>query len=67
MYNIEDTTKVVAGIDVGKASLDVSVNAGSVRRYSNTPVGIIELLKWLKSEEVSLRYVSRPEGMKEGW
>lgn len=61
MYIIEDATKVVAGIDVGKARLDVSVNAGSLRRFSNTPSGIVELLKWLKSEEVVLA-VCEPTG-----
>ncbi len=53
--------KVVAGIDVGKASLDVSVDAGSVRRFSNTHSGIGELLDWLKSEEVVLA-VCEPTG-----
>ena len=61
MYIIEDTAKVVAGIDVGKARLDVSVNAGSVRRFSNTVAGIVELLKWLKSEEV-VEAVYEPTG-----
>lgn len=29
--------KVVAGIDVGKTSLDVSMSAGPVRRFDHTP------------------------------
>ena len=61
MYIIEDTTRVVAGIDVGKASLDVSVNAGSVSRFPNSQVGIVKLLKWLKSEEVVVA-VCEPTG-----
>ena len=61
MYITGDATKVVAGIDVGKANLDVSVNAGSVRRFANTEVGIVELLKWLKGEEVVLA-VCEPTG-----
>ena len=54
--------KVVAGIDVGKASLDVSVDAGSVRRFSNTHSGIGELLDWLKSEGVVLAVCEPTEG-----
>ena len=61
MYITGDATKVVAGIDVGKANLDVSVNAGSVRRFANTDAGIVELLNWLKSEEVVLA-VCEPTG-----
>ena len=61
MYITGDATRVVAGIDVGKANLDVSVNAGSVRRFANTEAGIVELLKWLKSEEVDLA-VCEPTG-----
>ena len=32
--------KVAAGIDVGKAQLDVSVAAGAVRRFANSAAGI---------------------------
>ena len=39
--------KVVAGIDVGKASLDVSVSAGAVRRFDNTAEGLTALVAWL--------------------
>ena len=31
--------KVMAGMDVGKASLDGSVSAGPVPRFANTPAG----------------------------
>ena len=40
--------KVVAGIDVGKSSLDVSVSAGRVCRFDNTPAGISALVGWLE-------------------
>lgn len=42
--------KVMAGIDVGKRSLDVSVAAGRVRRFDNTPAGLTALVGWLESE-----------------
>lgn len=61
MYIIENAMKVVAGIDVGKAILDVSVNGGSVRRFSNSQGGITELLEWLKSQEVVVA-VCEPTG-----
>ena len=36
---------VVAGIDVSKATLDVSVSEGPVRRFENSRRGIRSLLK----------------------
>ena len=42
--------KVVAGIDVGKESLDVSVSACPVRRFDNISEGITDLLQWLQSK-----------------
>ena len=66
MYIIEDTTRVVAGIDVGKARLDVSVNAGSVSRFPNSQAGIVELLKWLKSEDVVLAICEPTGGYERG-
>ena len=45
--------KVVAGIDVGKTCLDVSVSAGPVRRFDNTPAGIAALVGWLESQGVT--------------
>ena len=41
---------IVAGIDVGKASLDVSVAEGSVNRFDNTMEGISKLLKHLAEQ-----------------
>ena len=41
---VGDVQKVVAGIDVGKRQLDVSVAAGPVKRFENTAAGITELL-----------------------
>ena len=40
--------EVVAGIDVGKVSLDVSVSEGPVLRFDNTEKSITRLLKHLK-------------------
>ena len=53
--------RVVAGIDVGKRNLDVSVNTGRPRRFANTEAGIARLLAWLKSQEVVLA-VCEPTG-----
>lgn len=61
MYTKHKTMRVVAGIDVGKFNLDVSVDGGRVRRFSNSRNGIIELLSWLMSEEVAV-VVCEPTG-----
>ena len=45
---------VVAGIDVGKASLDVSVAEGPVVRFNNTAVGLTRLLKHLRALDVTM-------------
>ena len=46
--------KVVVGVDVGKANLDVSVSEGSVLRLDSTKVGITKLLKYLGDHDVTL-------------
>ena len=56
-----DVQKVVAGIDVGKRQLDVSVAAGPVKRFENTAAGITELLTWLADQGVTLA-VCEPTG-----
>ena len=53
--------RVVAGIDVGKSNLDVSVSGGSVRRFSNSQDGILKLLNCLRREEVEVA-VCEPTG-----
>ena len=45
--------KVVAGIDVGKTTLDGSVSAGRVRRFANTPSGRTALVGWLERHGVT--------------
>ena len=62
LYITHKTKRVIAGIDIGKESLDVSVNAGRVRRFSNTPSGIVKLLNWLRSEEVEVAVCERTGG-----
>ena len=57
----EDEMKIVAGIDVGKASLEVSVSAGPVRSFDNTAAGVIGLREWLASQGVTL-VVYEPTG-----
>ena len=44
---------IVAGIDVSKASLDVSISAGPVRRFANTPEGIADLVQWLETSGIA--------------
>ena len=40
-------SRAMAGIDVGKGQLDVSVDQGRVRRFANTAAGVGELAEWL--------------------
>ncbi len=44
----------VAGIDVGKANLDVSVSGGSVVRFDNTTAGITKLINHLNDQDTAL-------------
>jgi transposase len=53
--------KVAAGIDVGKAELDVSIATGSVRRFANSTAGITALVGWVKAEGVTVA-VCEPTG-----
>lgn len=46
--------KQVAGIDVGKNILDVSVSGRSLQRYENTTAGIQRLIKHLQQIQVEL-------------
>ena len=52
---------VVAGIDVGKAHLDVSVSGGPVLRFDNTATGITKLRKHLQEHDTTLA-VCEPTG-----
>ena len=45
---------MVAGIDVGKANLDVSVSGGPVLRFDNTATGITKLRKYLQEHDTTL-------------
>ena len=45
---------VTAGVDVGKASLDVSISEGPVIRFDNTVKGIGKLLKHLKAQDATV-------------
>ena len=45
---------ITAGVDVGKASLDVSMSEGSVIRFDNTVKGIGKLLKHLKEQDAAV-------------
>ena len=44
----------VAGIDVGKANLDVSVSGGQVVRFDNTTAGITKLIEHLSDQDTAL-------------
>ena len=52
---------IVAGIDVGKWRLDVSVPQGPVRSFDNTPEGIAALASWVASRGAS-EAVCEPTG-----
>lgn len=52
---------IVAGIDVGKWRLDVSVAQGPVRGFANTPEGIAALLEWIANHDAS-EAVCEPTG-----
>ena len=47
-------SQVMAGIDVGKGQLDVSVDQGKVRCFANTPAGVEELAECLGAYEQPL-------------
>ena len=53
--------EVVAGIDVGKTQLDVSVGSGAVQRFENSRAGITALVRWLKAAGVTVA-VCEPTG-----
>ena len=57
----EATMGRVAGIDVGKASLDVSLAGGPVRQFANTAEGRLPLLQWLGQQAVTVA-VCEPTG-----
>ena len=44
-------SRAMAGIDVGKGQLDVSVDGCKARRFANTPAGVAGLAQWLCSWE----------------
>ena len=45
---------VVAGIDVGKDSLEVWSGDGPAKRFDNSTAGISVLVDWLKEQDVSV-------------
>ena len=46
-------SKRVAGIDVGKQDVAVSVARGPVRRFPNTEAGLIAMLAWVRGQAVT--------------
>ena len=52
---------VVAGIDVGKVSLEVCVDDDPAKRFDNSAAGINVLVEWLKAKDVSVA-VCEPTG-----
>ncbi len=46
-------TKRVAGIDVGKRDVAVSVARGPVRRFPNTAAGLTAMLAWVRGQAVT--------------
>ena len=53
--------ETVAGIDVGKTSLDVALADGAGRQFANTPAGRAALTPWLAAASVT-RVVCEPTG-----
>lgn len=51
MEQLKRNTKI-AGIDVGKHSLDVAIHGGEATKVANDKVGILELVTWLQAREV---------------
>ena len=59
---------VVAGIDVGKANLDVSISEGPVFRFENTAKGIAKLLKHLKEQDTTIEHIlPQTENLSNAW
>lgn len=56
------TVAQIAGVDISKASLDVSLHPnGLARQFTNDPAGLAALLGWLKNASVD-RVVFEPTG-----
>ena len=59
---------VVAGIDVGKDSLEVWSGDGPAKRFDNSTAGISVLVDWLKEQDVSVAAcMNPPAGMNGNW
>ena len=51
---MKDPDTNVAGVDVGKASLDASIAKARPRRFDNTTEGIARMLAWLQDSGATL-------------
>ena len=58
---MSEPSKVVAGVDVGKATLVAALRSGAAQEFANTPAGHGELLAWLEGRKVGL-VVCEPSG-----
>ena len=56
-----EQSKVVAGVDVGKATLVAALRTGVAREFANTPAGRQQLLAWLEQRKADL-VVCDPSG-----
>ncbi len=56
-----EQSKVVAGGDVGKATLVAALRTGAVQEFANSPAGRQQLLAWLEQRKVAL-VVCEPSG-----
>ena len=59
--------KIVAGIDVGKRELVVSVSGGPVRSFKNEVGGIRGLAEWLRTEGVEQVVCEATGATSGGW
>ena len=58
---------VVAGIDVGKDSLEVWSGDGPAKRFDNSTAGISVLVDWLKEQDSSGEPTGGYEGRPNSW
>ena len=58
---MSEKSKVVAGVDVGKATLVAARSAGPAREFANTAAGHAQLRAWLERRQGDLA-VCEPSG-----
>lgn len=62
MKTTEQESPVYAGVDISKDALDLSLAGQSSGHYANSPTGIVQLIKALKSLPRAVRVICEPSG-----